>query len=149
MSDSPLRQDPEPDRPCLGGCGQLLMAAAWDAAHGHCPACWDRVRAPRGLHQEAEEAAARIGILRHDGRYRDFSAGYVAAAEPRDQRINQLEEAADIVLEADDALMTFRQGAWLTAISILRHARGSEADPDVADTAWAIIAHHRQHRTAG
>ena len=28
---------------------------------------------------EAEEAAARIGILRHDGRYPDFIAGFKAA----------------------------------------------------------------------
>ena len=40
---------------------------------------------------KAEEAAARIGILRHDGRYPDFFAGYRAAAESRDLEIARLE----------------------------------------------------------
>ena len=31
----------------------------------------------------------------------------------------------------------------------LIETEGAEADPDVADTAWAIIDHHRQHRTGG
>jgi len=113
-----------------------------------------------GLQQEAEEAAARIGILRHDGRYPDFFAGYVAAAESRDQRIRRLAKVA----KAGRALMgaeveVHNSGGELGALGFTLdglqpgdldadHA-GAEADPDVAETAWAIIDHHREHRTAG
>lgn len=31
----------------------------------------------------------------------------------------------------------------------LIETEGAEADPDVAETAWAIIEHHARHRTAG
>ncbi len=50
------------------------------------------------LQQEAEEAAARIGILRHDGRYPDFLAGYLAAAESRDQLIKKAFDEATSLL---------------------------------------------------
>lgn len=58
-----------------------------------------------------------------------YDIGFQTAArvilESRDQRIRKLEEAADIVLEATAALhpAVSESGAWLTAISRLRHAR--------------------------
>jgi hypothetical protein len=111
-----------------------------------------------GLQQEAEEAAARIGILRHDGRYPDFFAGYEAAAGMPSfehmeavAKLSALRGAARAVLnESAEATMDDPEREWTAAFRALADLlEGAEADPDVAETAWAIIDHHRLHRTAG
>ena len=69
--------------------------------------------------------------------------------ESRDQRITQLEEAI-AELQADHRRSpTFPLQLWKSWHTLDALQAGAEADPDVAETAWALIDHHAQHRTPG
>ncbi len=67
-------------------------------------------------------------------------------------KLSALRGAARAVLNesAEEAGLHHPEQEWTAAYRTLAALlEGAEADPDVADTAWAIIDHHRQHRTAG
>ncbi len=89
----------------------------------------------------SDEERARLIASPPDWMYADelYADGYghggmglrlLATIEADRERISQLEEAADIVLEVearglrDIRLRSSSEGAWLSAISVLRHARG-------------------------
>jgi hypothetical protein len=60
-----------------------------------------------------------------------------AQVEFSDQHISQLEEAIDVLLQAENPLTPFEENEWLSAVALLKHARGvslNAAIPGLTET---------------